>query len=943
MSLVSTGIGLISGLNYTALISALTAPEQSQIRTLKTQDQTIKVQEAAVTALTGKLLPLTTAATDFGTASNFNALTVQNSDPGQLTVTTSAGATAGSYQFQALRLASAQQVLSKGFANTTQQLVGAGTIDLSPGGLVSTPTTLDVLNGGAGVQRGIIRITDRSGASANIDLTNAYTVDDVVSAINNASGISVRAAAQGDHLVLTDVSGQTVTNLSVSDLSGGHTAQDLGISQSVASSTLTGNSIYQATGAFTLAKLNDGNQIRLVQNQASIRIQLTDAGASTIDVNLNGAVTLDDVVKDINQASGNGGKLTAAIANGRIVLTDNTGGGGAQPLSVTDINGSSVVHELGLDAAASGNTLTGNALVGGIDSVLLRNLRGGQGITGLGQISVSDRSGASATVDLSQAQSLSDVITAINSAAAGNNVRLTASLNAAGTGLQIQDTSGATSGNLVIADVGAGTAAAQLGIAVNAAQSSINSGSLGLQYVNLATSLTTYAPGGTAVPDGAFAITDSTGVQSTIIVNGSIQTIGDLKQAIETATGGKVTLALNSTGDGFDLVDQAGGSGQLQVTELGGKTAAGLHILGTGSTGPGGKSQIDSRIGTQITVANTDTLASLAAKINAANAGVTASIVNDGSTFSPNRLLLTSSKTGAVGRFSVDDGGLGLGLSLQTEGQDALLKVGSNSSVNTFIRTSSTNHFDSVFPGLAVDLNAVGTSPAQANVVADSSKVAGLLQDFVTNYNSVVSQLGTLTTFNTATNTNATLQGDGTALRLLSALSDLATNNVYGPAGNAVRSLADLGVSVNQDGSLTLDQTVLAQQLAQNPTAVNNFFLDATNGFAAKLKSTVNSFTDPLTGELTQESNSLQASATSVEDRITTLNDILTARQQTLATQFIHLETVLANLRTQQSALAGLLNLAAPATTNSGSSSSSGPSSSSSSGASTGSSSSSGG
>src|SRR5262249_573460 len=148
---------------------------------------------------------------------------------------------------------------------------------------------------------------------------------------------------------------QSVTNLSVADLSEGHTAQDLGISQSVASSTLTGNTVYQATGAFTLAKLNDGNQIRLVHNQASIPIQLNDSGATTIDVKLNGAVTLDDVINDINQASGNGGQLTASIANGRIVINDNTGGGGAQPLSVSNLNGSSVVHELGLDTAASGN------------------------------------------------------------------------------------------------------------------------------------------------------------------------------------------------------------------------------------------------------------------------------------------------------------------------------------------------------------------------------------------------------------------------------------------------------------------------------------------------------------------------------------------------------------------------------------------------------------
>ncbi len=933
MSLVSSSIGLVSGLNYAALIQALLAPEQKQIDTVTSQDQTLKSQAAAVSGLAGTLLPLTTSSTDLGNTTNFNSFTVQNSDPSQLTATTSTGATAGNYQLQSLRLASAQQLASQGFANTNQQLVGAGTITISPGGQLSTPTTLDVLNGGAGVRRGVIHITDRSGASADVDLSNAYTVDDVLSAINSASGISVNASAQGGKIVLADTSGQSVTNLSVTDKGAGNAALDLGIKQSVASSTLTGSTIYQASGAFTLAKLNDGNQIRLAQNQPSLRIQLTDPGATTIDVNLGGAVTLNDVVKDINTATNNSGKLTAAINNGRLVLTDNTGGGGAQPLSVSDLNGSSVAHELGLDVTAAGNTLTGNALVGGIDSVLLRNLRGGQGIDHLGQITLTDRTGATGTVDLSQASSLSDVLAGINNATTGGGakLKLSATLNAAGTGIIIQDTSGASASNLVIADVGPATLASQLGIAVNAAQNSVNSGSLDVQFVNAATTLATYGPGGSAVPAGAFSITDSTGALSTVVVNASIQNIGDLQQAIATATANKVTLQLNTTGDGFVLVDQAGGAGQLTVSELGGKTAAGLHILGTGTTGPGGKSQITSRIGTTITTDSTDTLSTLAAKINAANAGVTAAIVNDGSTFSPNRLLLTSTQSGAQGRFTVDDGGLGLGLATQTLGQDAVLKVGGSSLSNAFFRTSSTNHFDSVVPGLSVDLNSVGDSAAQVGVVADNSKISGLVSTFVTNYNNVVKQVASLTNYNTATNTPAILQGDGGALGVSSVLSDLVANSVSGPASNAVSSLIDLGVTVNQDGSLSLDSTVLSQKIAQNPTAVSNFFLDPTNGFAVKLKNAVNSFADPVNGQLTQEGNSLQSTITSTEDRIATLNAILTARQQVLANQFVHLETVLANLRTQQSALAGLLNLTSPTTTSSGASPSSSSSSSSSS------------
>jgi flagellar hook-associated protein 2 len=924
MSLLSTGIGLVSGLNYTALVSALTAPEQSQITTLQNQDTAIKAKATAVTGLSAQLLSLTTSATSLGTASNFNTMAVQNSDPSQLTATASAGAAAGTYQFQSLRLAAAQQSISRGFTNTTQQLVGSGTITLSPGGQLATPTPLNLLNGGAGVRPGTIRITDRSGASASIDLSNAYSVDDVAAAINSATDISVSASIQGDHLVLTDTTGQSLSNLSVADLAGGHAASDLGIVGSVAASNLTGTSIYDATAAFTLSSLNDGNQIsRAAAGQPSLAIQLTDPAATVINVDLTSAATLGDVVNAINSASNNSGKLTASIVSGRIVLTDNTGGGGAQALSVADINGAAVARQLGLDTVASGNTLTGNPLVASIDSVLLRNLRGGQGITSLGQISLTDRAGATTTVNLSQAKSLSDVISAINSAAAGGNVKLTASLDAAETGIQIQDTSGSTSGNLVIADVGAGTAAAQLEIAVNAAQSSVDSGPLGLQYVNLATSLATYGPGGTAVPTGLFTITDSTGQQSTVNVTSSIKTIGDLQQAIAAATGGKVTLQLNTTGDGFQLVDQAGGSGQLSVSELGGTTAAALRIRGTGTAGPGGRSQIVSRVGTSISVAATDTLASLAARINAANAGVTASIINDGSAFSPYRLLLTSTTTGAVGRFTVDDGGLGLGFATQTEGQDALLKVASSSSATTFIRTSSTNQFNGVFTGLDVDLNAVGTSPALVTVAPDNSKVAGLVQTFVTSYNGLVKQIGPLSTYDTATNTPGTLQGDGTILNLSSVLTDLVTNSVSGPAGNAVQSLSDLGMTINQDGTLTLDSTVLSKQVTQNPTAVANFFLDSTNGFAKKLKDTVNAYTDPVSGALTQEGNAYQAQSASVEQRITTLQNMLTARQQTLMQSFIHLETVLASLRSQQSALASILNLSSSNSSNSSSSSSS--------------------
>ena len=78
-----------------------------------------------------------------------------------------------------------------------------------------------MLNGGQGVARGSIRITDRSGAHADIDLSAVQTIDDVLDAINNAARISVRPSPDGDHIRLIDTTGQSAANLKVQEVGGG--------------------------------------------------------------------------------------------------------------------------------------------------------------------------------------------------------------------------------------------------------------------------------------------------------------------------------------------------------------------------------------------------------------------------------------------------------------------------------------------------------------------------------------------------------------------------------------------------------------------------------------------------------------------------------------------------------------------------------------------------
>ena len=599
-------------------------------------------------------------------------------------------------------------------------------------------------------------------------------------------------------------------------------------------------------------------------------------------------------------------------------LTDNSGGSGT--LSVANENGASVVDELGLNVAANGNTITGTPLLAGINSVMLSNLNGGQGITQTGEIELQDRTGATATINLTGATSLDQVINAINNATTtgGQKLALTASIDSSGTGIEVTDTSGSTADNMVIQDVGGSTLATQLGIATNSATSSIDSGNLNLQYVNDATSLATYASGGGAVPDGSFKITDSSGHSATINVGSGTKTVGDVINLINSASGIDVHAELNSTGDGITLVDEAGGSGQLNVTESDGNNTAGdLGIAGTGST-VDGHSEITGRQATVINVSSTDTLNSLVAKIGSSGLA-SASVVDDGSPYQPYHLALSATNSGQAGQFFVSESGLNLGLQTTTAAQNALLKVGSGS--NAIIQTSTSNTFNNALPGLDVTVQSVGTASDTATVSQDTSSITTAIQDFVSDYNNFVSQAQSLTAFNTTTDTPSALTGSPTVATAEGQLTQLITQT-FGSSNSAVQSLVDLGITVNSDGSISLNQTQLQTALQDDPQSVASFFTTASTGFAAVAQSTVTAITDPNTGSFTLASNALQDSINGYQNQITNLNAILTNQEQNLTNTFANLETFLSQMQEQQSLISEIQPISDSSSSSSSSSSS---------------------
>jgi flagellar hook-associated protein 2 len=902
---IRTGIGLFSGIDIAGLTEQLIAAQRAPARRLESRVAGFQAIDFGLQALEANVLTLSTSVSTLGEKSTFDSLKVANSSPSQLSVSTTASAAIGNYAFKTLQLAATEQRLSKGFANSDSQKIGVGTIAISQGGELFHSTRLDTFNGGGGIQRGSIRITDRSGTAATVDLSNAFTIDDVLDSINNANGIAVTASTSGGRLVLTDTSGSTSSDLIVEEVGAGSTAADLGIRKSVAVDSLTGSEVYYLTEDFTLDQLNDGNAVFKTAGSADLKITAQDG--TEIEVNLDDVFNLTELLDAINSHEDNGGKVTASLSDGRLVLTDSSGGGGL--LALEDVNGAAVVAALGLDNAAVGNTLTGDRLLAGIGSRLLRNLNGGQGITTPGEISLTDRTGRTATVNLSTAESLDEVVTTINNAVDGFSqpLSLTARINSAGTGLEIVDTSGDAASNLIIADVGGGTTAADLGIVIDEAVTSVDSGSLSLRRINESTSLSEFAPDGGPVSTGSFLIIDSAGNQSSISISSAVKTIGDVLQRINAASGVQVTASLNDTGDGFVITDNAGGAGTLTVQEVGGTVAQDLRILGEGVIGGSGSQEVTSRKQTVITIDADDTLDSLVARINDESSELTATVINDGSSFNAFRLSLTSRESGSNGRFVIDTGGVDLDLSIATEAQDSLLQIGSNVATS-FLRSSSSNQFSEVVTGISITANEVSSTAAQVTVTRDTGKVTTALNSFVTSYNNFITTKDVLTKFDEDPAERGALQGQGVVLRIESRLNGLI-NRQFGSSGS-VRSLSDLGIRIVTDGKLEFDQDVFDAAVAADPAAVREFFLNSGAGAADSIEDRLDSLTDTVDGLFATERNSVQSTIDSLTGRIEQIDNLLAIRQERLLQQFINMESVIGQLQSQQDALTALSSIA---------------------------------
>lgn len=283
------------------------------------------------------------------------------------------------------------------------------------------------------------------------------------------------------------------------------------------------------------------------------------------------------------------------------------------------------------------------------------------------------------------------------------------------------------------------------------------------------------------------------------------------------------------------------GTGTLTLTFGSGSVSGGSFVAGSAAP-------IDIAI-----VDGASSLDSIAAAINAANAGVTASIITD----SGGARLALKSQTGANQAFTLtateDAGAPGLaalavtqastGALFGTTAQDAIVAV------DGIALNRSSNSISDLVDGVKLDLvSAAPGSSVSLGTNVPTEQLKSSINDLVAAFNDLQRLVKQQTDATTGAlfNDSATRQLQQSLRRFT--LTELATPAAVG----APSTLAEIGVSTNRDGTLSVNAAQLTAALTSFPQAVEALFFNGTGatggGIAAAFQAIADQATSTTTG-----------------------------------------------------------------------------------------------
>lgn len=272
--------------------------------------------------------------------------------------------------------------------------------------------------------------------------------------------------------------------------------------------------------------------------------------------------------------------------------------------------------------------------------------------------------------------------------------------------------------------------------------------------------------------------------------------------------------------DNFNAITDTVGSGTLTIQ-------FGTYDGGSFTLNPDKPAQT-------ITVASgQSSLAGVRDAINAAGAGVTASIVNDGSGY---RLVLASKDSGLANalKISVDDDD---GNDTDNSGLSRLVYDATTGGTTNLTQTVAAQNATAVIDGISVSqssntltnaidgvsLTLLKTGTTTLGVARDGAGIRSAIESFVKAYNDLNKTLSDLSKYDAASKKASILTGDATVRSVQGRLRSLF-NTPLSTAGGGLTTLSDIGITFQTDGTLKLDSAKLAAAIDDGTRDVATLF-----------------------------------------------------------------------------------------------------------------------
>ena len=343
----------------------------------------------------------------------------------------------------------------------------------------------------------------------------------------------------------------------------------------------------------------------------------------------------------------------------------------------------------------------------------------------------------------------------------------------------------------------------------------------------------------------AFNFGSEAAITTVTLAANTSYTMNQVKDLINTrsqAVSGYDAASVQVDGDGnahLKLASKgAGPIGTVTATLTSGDAVSQLATDGWASTnGTAGKFVYTyNGVTRTLTTSATTTLQSLSDLINndTGNPGVRASVLNyKVDADHQYHLVLSGAATGTDHAITIETGttlaGFGPGSSDWTRtqtAQNAQVRIDGYPSndpadTTTWIERDS-NTITDIIPGVTVTLQGAGT--ANVSLTRDTSTLVNDLQNLVALYNSVSSTISGYTSYDTTNKKAGLLQGDSGLNQIANDIRSPLVNTLTGfmPGQQTFTMAADLGITIDKTGKLSLDTDILNAAVAEDYNAVLN-------------------------------------------------------------------------------------------------------------------------